>query len=69
MTDIKQQVVDNQVVETVALVEQPQPLIEDLAFFLKNGDSPTAIIVATAVLLLALTRLLQEVLPYWMKKK
>ncbi|EGJ32970.1 MULTISPECIES: hypothetical protein [Moorena] len=69
MTDIKQQILENQVVDTIALVEQPQPLIENPALWLKDGDSLTNNIVATAMLLLALSRLLQVVLPYWSNKK
>ncbi|NEP35500.1 MULTISPECIES: hypothetical protein [unclassified Moorena] len=69
MTDIKQQILENQVVDTIALVEQPQPLMENPALWLKDGDSLTNNIVATAMLLLALSRLLQVVLPYWSNKK
>ncbi|OLT58663.1 hypothetical protein [Moorena bouillonii] len=68
MNDLKEQVVNNQGVDTIALVEQPQPLMDNPALWLKNGDSPAEMILAIAVLVGALTRLIQVVGP-WFKKQ
>ncbi|NEO29639.1 MAG: hypothetical protein F6K36_04150 [Symploca sp. SIO3C6] len=62
MNEIKEQVV-----EYIELVEPPQPLIENPAHWLKDGESPAEIILATAVLIGALTRFLQVLLP-WLRK-
>ena len=65
MNDLKQQVVDNQIVDTIALVEQPQPPMENPALWLKDGDSPAEMILAIAVLVGALSRLIQVVRPWF----
>ncbi|WP_424097460.1 hypothetical protein [Moorena producens] len=69
MKKISKQPADQQILETIALVEQPQPLGVNLAPWLKNGNSAAEILLATAVLVVALTGLLTAVLPYWTNKK
>ena len=62
MNNIQEQV-QEQIVEYIELVEQPQTPIINLAPWLKEGNSPAEIILAMAVLIKALTQLTKVVLP------
>ena len=53
----------------VEVVPPPQPTINNPTTGLQNGNSPTEIITAVAVLIGAITGLVKALLPLWLKKQ